>query len=297
MMRVMSPADRPPPPAPTTERPIAVVGATGEQGGAVARRLLSQGVPVRALVRDPAAEKARALADRGADLARADLTDDASLRAAFTGVAAAFAMASPTPEAGAEGEIEHGRAMAEAAAAADVPHVVYSSVGGVERHTGIPHFESKHLVEERLLELGMPTTFVRPVFFMDNFSRFMPPTEEDDTLVLRLPMPGDVPLQVIASADVAVVAVVALLDPGRIPGGALEIAGDELTGVQMATAYGERRGRPARFESLPAEVLDDDQRAMFEWFSHPPAYQADFAATRRLHPQVLTFDQWLERTP
>lgn len=114
--------------------------------------------------------------------------------------------------------------------------------------------------------------------------------------MLRLAMPGDVPLQMIASADVAAVAALARLAPERIPGGAIEIGGDELTGEQMAAAFGERRGLPARFAPLPADVLDDDQRAMFEWFSRPPAYQADFAATRRLHPQVMTFDEWLETT-
>jgi uncharacterized protein YbjT (DUF2867 family) len=262
----------------------------------VARSLLSQGAPVRALVRDPEADGARALADLGAALTTADLEDQASLRAAFTDVAAVFAMASPTAERGADGEAEHGMAIADAALASGVPHVVYSSVGGAERHTGIPHFESKHRIEDHLLQLSVPTTFVRPVFFMDNFVRFMPPTLEDGTLVLGLPMPGDIALQVIAAADVAAVAALALLAPDRIPGGAIEIAGDELTGERMAAAFGERRGLPARFESLPADALDDDQRAMFAWFSHPPAYQADLAATQRLHPQVMTFDQWLKTT-
>jgi len=278
----------------TVERSIAVVGATGEQGGGVARRLLSRGVAVRALVRDPQSDKARALADLGAVLTAGDLEKPAWLRAVFDGVDGVFAMASPTAERGADGEVEHGMAIAAAAAAAGVSHVVYSSVGGVERNTGIPHFESKHEIEQRLRELGVPTTFVRPVFFMDNFARFMPPTEEEGTLVLRLPMPGDVPLQMIAAADVAAIAVVALLEPERIPGGAIEIAGDELTGEQMAGAFGAQRGLPARFELLPLELLDDDQRAMFEWFSHPPAYQADFAATRQLYPQVASFAQWLQ---
>jgi uncharacterized protein YbjT (DUF2867 family) len=135
----MSSPRHPPAPHPTAERPIAVAGATGEQGGAVARDLLARRMPVRALV--------------------------------------------------------HNRAMARATADVNVPHAVYSSVGGVDRDTGIPHFESKREIERTLLELGVPTTFIRPTFFMDNFSRFMAPSQEDGTLVLRLPMPGDVPLQ------------------------------------------------------------------------------------------------------
>lgn len=289
----MSASERPSSPQPTRERPIAVAGATGEQGGAVARDLIARGVPVRALVRDPGADRARALAAAGAELHTADFADEASLRDAFTGTSAVFMMASPTPEGGVAEEAEHGRAMARAAADVGVAHVVYSSVGGVDRDTGIPHFESKRDVEQTLLGLGVPSTFIRPTFFMDNFSRFMAPREEDGTLVLRMPMPGDVPLQMIAVIDVAAGAVAALLDPDRVPDGAIELAGDELTGEQAATAFGARRGLPARYEALPTDALDDDNRAMFEWFATLPAYAADLTATRRLVPAAMTFADWL----
>lgn len=281
-------------PDPTPERPVAVVGATGQQGGAVARVLMAQGVPVRALVRDPEAEQAGQLADRGAELAVVDLDDRASVAAAFTGVSAVFAMASPTPDDGATGELAHGRVIADAAVTTGVENLVYSSVDGVDRNTGIPHFESKLEIERYLLELGVPTTFVRPVFFMDNFARFMPPSEEDGTVIVRMPMPGDVPLQMIAAADVAQVSAVALLEPDRIAGGAVEIAGDELTGEQIAAAYGDQRGLEGRYEALPTSVLDADSKAMFEWFAESPAYQGDFAATRELDPQVMSFAEWLE---
>lgn len=289
----MSTPERPDRPAPTAEHPIAVVGATGEQGGAVARTLLGKSVPVRALVRDPSSAKARALADAGAELVTADFEDQTSLNAAFRDAAGVFAMASPTPDGGVEAEEAHGRAIADAASAVAVGHVVYSSVDGVDRDTGIPHFESKRRIEAYLRELALPSTFVRPVFFMDNFARFMTPTEEDGAVIVRMPMPGDVPLQMIAAADVAAVAAVALLQPDRIAAGAVEIAGDELTGEQVAAAYGERRGLTGKYEAVPTDGLDEDSKAMFEWFAHVPAYQADFAATRRLHPQVLTFTEWL----
>lgn len=292
----MSPSGRPLLPTPSVEHPIAVVGATGEQGGAVARELLVRDVAVRALLRDPSAERARALDAAGAQLAEADFEDEASLREAFSGAAAVFAMASPTPDGGVEAEAEHGKAIARAAQAAGVANLVYSSVGGVERETGIPHFESKREIELLLLELGVPSTFIRPAFFMDNFARFMAPTQEDGSLVVRLPMPGDVPLQMIAVADVAAASVAALLAPSRVPDGAIEIAGDELTGQQVAAAYAEHRAMPARFEQLPTTGLDDDMRAMFEWFSNPPAYRADLALTRELVPGALRFAEWLRTT-
>ena len=283
----------------TTQRPIAVVGATGLQGGATARALLDANASIRALARHTDSDAARALRGLGADLVAADLDDPDSLRAAFTDVAAVFAMTTPGREQRADLEATQGHAIADAAAAADVPQVVYSSVGGAERHTGIPHFDSKRDVEEYLLAKGLSTTFVRPVFFMDNFAQFMTPAREDGTLVVRMPLPSGIPLQMIAAEDVGAANAAAVLDPERVPGGTVEVGGDELTGEQIAEAYQRRYGVPARYEPLPTEVLADnaDQRAMFEWFARLPAYQADFAATRALVPGAKTFGQWLETQP
>jgi uncharacterized protein YbjT (DUF2867 family) len=283
----------------TSRRPIAVIGATGLQGGATARALLGANATVRALVRRTDSDAARALTELGADLVAADLDDPESLRAAFTGVDAVFAMTTPGHDQRIDLEVTHGHAIADAAAAAGVPHVVYSSVGGAERHTGVPHFDSKGDVEEYLVGRGLSTTFVRPVFFMDNFALFTTPTVEDGTLVVRLPLPSGIPLQMITVEDIGAVAAAAALDPDRVAGGSIEIAGDELTGEQIAEAYQRRYGVPARYEPLPIEVLGDgtDQRAMFEWFAHLPAWQADFAATRALAPRTKTFEQWLVTQP
>ena len=274
---------------------IAVVGATGLQGGATVRALLRANAPVRALVRRTDSDAARALAELGADLVVVDLDDPEGLRAAFAGVDGVFAMTTPGYEQRIDLEVTHGHTIADAAAAAGVPHVIYSSVGGAERHTGIPHFESKRDIEEYLVARGLSTTFIRPVFFMDNFAQFMTPALQDGTLVVRIPLPPGIPLQMIAVEDIGEVAAAAALDPGRVAGGSMEIAGDELTGEQLAEAYQHRYGVPARYEPLPIEVLGDDadQRAMFEWFAHLPAFQADFAATKALAPRTKTFEQWL----
>lgn len=279
------------------DTPIAVVGATGLQGAATVRALLGANVPVRALVRRTGSAAARALTELGADTVVADLDDAESLRAAFTGVAGVFAMTTPGYEQRVDLETAHGHAIADAAVAAGVPHVVYSSVGGAERHTGIPHFDSKRDVEEYLVARGLPTTFVRPVFFMDNFTQFLAPASQDGTLVVRIPLPSGVPLQMIAVEDVGAIAAAVVLEPGRVDGRSVEIAGDELTGEQIAEAYQRRYDVPARYEPLPIEVLggDADQRAMFGWFARPPAFQADFAATKALAPRTKTFEQWLEQ--
>ena len=274
---------------------FAVVGATGQQGGATARSLLTAGARVRALVRDPTSASAQDLAGVGAQLVRAELEDAASLRAAFTDVDGVFAMTTMATERGTEGEVAYGTAIADAAADVGVPHVVYNSVGGAERHTGIPHFESKRRVEEHLESLGLATTFVRPVFFMDNFIRYSRPQLEDGTLVLRMPLPAGIPVQMIAADDVGTVSAAALLNPDIIGGKSIEIAGDELTGEQIASVFGDHAGRPARYEPVPLDFLteDPDQQAMFAWFADPPAYQADFAATRRIAPSVANLATWL----
>ncbi|WP_299957423.1 NmrA/HSCARG family protein [uncultured Modestobacter sp.] len=276
---------------------VAVVGATGQQGGATARALLDAGAQVRALVRDPDAAAAQALAARGVELARADLRDPESLRAALRGADRVFAMTTFADERGVDGEVEDGRALADAVAAAGAGHLVYSSVGGAERHTGVPHFESKRRVEEHIEALGLPATFLRPVFFMENLTG-QGPSVEDGTLVVRLPLPGDVPVQMVAVADIGAAAAATLLDPSRVPGGAIELAGDELTGDQVAQVFGAAAGLPARYEALPLAVLggDEDMTAMFTWFTQRPAYQGDLAGTRALVPGVHDLDGWLVDT-
>lgn len=276
---------------------IAVFAATGSQGGAVTDALLAQGATVRALVRDTTSNKAKALADRGVELTRIDVDDAPTLAAALNGVQAFWFMTTPPggmQNADTAGETAQGIALAEAAAAARVPHVVFSSVGGAERDSHVPHFDSKRLVEEHLAALGVPTTVVRPVFFMDNFHWFAP-TNEDGTLVLRLPFPDGISLQMIAARDIGTVAALALLDPDSVPA-EIEIAGDELTGSQIAAAFAERIGIPGRYEALPIAALDgqDDMQAMFRWFAEAPAYQADIAAVRRLVPNALQFSGWLD---
>jgi uncharacterized protein YbjT (DUF2867 family) len=279
----------------TFEGLVAVVGATGQQGGAAAWSLLNAGAQVRALVRDPGKRSAQALASAGAQLAIVDLEDPHTIRAALDGASRVFLMTTMASGRGTAGETADGIAVADAAEAVSVEHLVYSSVGGAERHTGIPHFESKRRVEEHIETLNLDATFVRPTFFYENLLQ-QPPTPEDGTIVVRLPLADDIPLQMVGVKDIGAVAAAVLLDPTRVPGGALEIAGDELTGSEIAAAFGRRAGLPARFEPLPIDAAgDEDLQAMFSWFAQPPSYQADRALTAELDPQVENLEQWLAR--
>ena len=193
-----------------------------------------------------------------------------------------------------EGETRQGVALADAAVEAAVPHVVYSSVGGAERDSGIPHFKSKRRVEEHLQKSGLPTTLVRPVAFMDNFT-FMGPSVENGEIVLRMPLPDGIPLQLVAVRDIGRISATFLLGAAEAPGGAIEIAGDERTGSQIAAAFGEHAGLPARYEALPLQVLGDDAdtQAMFRWFAETPAYQADIKAVKAIEPSAWDLPTWL----
>src|SRR2546423_1853781 len=236
----------------STARTIAVAGATGAQGGAVVDALLEHGASVRALVRSTGSERARNLANRGVELVQIDANDPASLTNALRDVDAFFFMTTPYGDSQStdiDGEIQQGVGFADAAAAAQGPHGGFSSVGGAERNSGVPHFESKRRVEEHLLGRGVSATIVRPAFFMDNFLS-MAPTVEGDELVVRLAVPDGIKLQMIAARDIGVVAAAALLDPAAVPA-TIEIAGDELAGSEIPAIFGAHGGFAARDEAGP----------------------------------------------
>ncbi len=151
----------------STKRSVLVTGATGQQGGAVARALLSRGHRVKALTRKPDSAAARQLMAAGADLVTGDLGDAASVLKAASGVGTMFLMGN-SYEAGTEEETRQGIIAAEAAKSAGVGHLIYSSVADANKKTGIPHFESKYLVEKHVAGLGIPYTISAPVAFMEN---------------------------------------------------------------------------------------------------------------------------------
>src|SRR5699024_3000433 len=205
-----------------------VFAATGKQGGAVAEALLERGKKVRALVRRPDSEPASALAARGAEVVVADVDRPETLVPAMRGVDALWFMTTMTPELGAAAEPPMGRALADAAVDAGVARIVFSSVGGADRDSGVPHFDSKWEVEQHLAGLDLDVTVIRPVFFMDNLPSMADLDEEE--VVLRMPLPDGIPLQMIAVSDIGRIAATLLTDPSATSGGAVEIAGDELTG-------------------------------------------------------------------
>jgi uncharacterized protein YbjT (DUF2867 family) len=283
---------------------ILVTGATGQQGGAVARRLLDAGRSIRVLTRDPA--KAQPLAERGAEVVRGDMTDPASLERALDGVWGVYAMTTPF-EGGTETDVEQGKTMADAASSAAVERYVLSSVIGATDATGIPHIESKGAVEEHLRVTGMSSTILRPVWFMENLlAPWMWPAVRDGTFAL--PLLPETRLQMVAVGDVGAYAAAAFLRPEEFDGAVIPLASDERTGADLAAALTHRLGHEVRFEAVPLEDLDEtlargfgpefgrDLAAMYRWFNTEDFPRVDISATERRWGVPLTrFESWLDR--
>ncbi|MFC9219223.1 NmrA/HSCARG family protein [Streptomyces hygroscopicus] len=277
---------------------IAVFGATGQQGGAVVDALLDHKATVRALVRNPQSDRAQALAARGVELAAVRTDDPASLTAALVRVEGFYFM---TPEANSleevETEIRIGTALVDAAVEAAVPHVVFNSVFGADRERGVPHHDSKHLIEEHLRKSGLRASMVRATAFMENFASVLAPSLEHGEIVLRMPLPEDATLKMISVRDIGRVAAALLLDIAEAPGGAVELVGDELTGPQIAAAFGARAGLPARYEALPLSVLPNDlEKVMFREFAEAGKYPSDLAVVRAIEPATLDLAEWIRST-
>jgi uncharacterized protein YbjT (DUF2867 family) len=281
----------------STERLIAVAGATGRQGGAVARKLAAAGRwRVRGTSRTPDSPPSRALRDLGVEMVMADFDDRASMARALAGAYGAFSVQNSWT-ARIEGEIRQGRIMADAAKAAGVQHLVYSSVGGAERNTGIPHFDSKWQIERYIASLGLPATVLRPVWFMENLTN---PDVRSAILggTFTMALRPETRLQMIAVEDIGAFAAMAFDRPGEFIGKALEIAGDELTMLETAAAFSRILGRPVGFVEMPIERVrqaSEDYAIMLEWFARA-GYKADISALRAMHPGLMTFEQWLRKT-
>ncbi|MFI6483921.1 NmrA/HSCARG family protein [Nonomuraea sp. NPDC050663] len=283
-------------------KPVLVIGATGQQGGAAARQLLRRDKPVRAFVRDPEAPAARALREAGASLVRGDLDDTESVRAALDGASGVFlALTMMTgPRITAEGvaaEERRGKLVVDLAAQSGVDHLVYSSLAGVDEPTGIPYYESKGRIEAHIRASGLRFTMVRPGSFMENFTTLTRPVVTGDEIVVNLAIRPTKPMNLIAVDDIGVFAARALTFSTEYAGESIELAGDRLTGEQIAEAFGRATGLPARFQQVPIERLrafDPEVARTFEWMDTRETPPPDIDGLRALHPGLLTLETWLK---
>ncbi|KII85952.1 hypothetical protein PLICRDRAFT_115222 [Plicaturopsis crispa FD-325 SS-3] len=278
-------------------RKVLVVGATGKQGGAVIDELLaSKKVAPRALTRSPESASATALAGKGVDVVKGSFGDPNSLLKALSGVSSAFLVTEAVAE-GAAGEVKQGKVFVDVAKEAKLPHLVYTSVEGAERKTGVPHFESKFEIEEYIRASGISHTILRPVAFYENF----PPRSGLQSFfgfgLFNAALWGK-KLQLVSVKDIGWFAARALEDPDKYKGRIIKLAGDELSVPELQDKYAAVQGfRPwrAHLPPIALRMLPYDMRMMFGWF-YTGGYQADIPALRKEHPGLLNFEQWLRES-
>lgn len=271
-----------------------VAGVTGRQGGNLARLLVKRGHRVRGLTRKPDAPAAAALKPLGIEVHAGDLEDRRSVELAARGCDAAYIVATPF-EKGTEYETRTATTAMDAARAAGVPYIVYSSVSDADRHTGIPHFDSKALAERHLEGLGVDYAIVAPVFFMDNLT--MPWMAAGLTNgILAMGLPENRKLQGVSVKDIAGFSALVLEKRDLFRGKRVNIAGDELTPSEMASQLSEVIGKRIAFQEVPLDQVrkqSEDSAKMFEWFIRV-GYSADVPKLRKDYPQVgwQTFRDW-----
>src|SRR5260221_941057 len=272
---------------------IAVTGAAGNQGGAVARRMVAEGWRVRALTRNPSKPAAQALAAQGAELMAGNMDQPEELAAAFQGADAVLSIQNDRlPNVGIEGMVRQGHAVLDAAKAAGVRHFIFSSVSGVDRGAGQKRFEVKYQVEQYVQASGVPYTVLRLVTFMDNLNRSRP-----TILSGTLPSIGlrpDKALLMVALEDVGGFTALILARPQEYLGRSVELAGDQLTEAQMAETLTRVIGRPVQLVAPQAsgQPVTEEQLA-FNRFLNSEGYTADIPALRRAFPQLLTLERYL----
>ena len=304
-------------------RIIAVVGATGLQGGGLVRAILdapTAGFTVRALTRHPLAERAMALAARGVEVVATDLDDAASVERAFAGAYGAFCVTNFWEHFSPDRELRQAAAMAQAARRTGLQHVLWSTLEDTRRFMPpgddrmptlmgrykVPHFDGKGEANAAFTERGIPATFLLTSFYWDNLITFGmgPRRAADGVLELALPL-GDGKLPGIASEDIGRCAF-ALFEQGPASiGRTVGIAGEHLTGAEMATALTAMLARPVRYSDVPLNVyrrLDiqgsEELANMFQFkreFSDLFRAARDVERTRRLNPALQSFGTWLSR--
>jgi uncharacterized protein YbjT (DUF2867 family) len=305
----------------TEKKIIAVVGATGAQGGGLVRAIQSDpsgGFTARALTRDVNSDKAKALADLGAEVIAADVDDGESLKRAFEGAHGAYCVTFFWAHFSPEKEQAEARAMAQAAKHARLKHVIWSTLEDTRQWVPlhddrmptlmgrykVPHFDAKGEANPFFTDLGLPVTFLLTSFYWDNFISFGmgPKKGPDGTLAITLPM-GDKKLPGIASEDIGGCAYGIFKRGSEFVGKTVGVAGEHLTGAQMAAALGRALDREVRYNAVSPEVYRgfgfpgaEDLGNMFQFKRDFEEYYCgvrDLAVARSLNPALQTFDQWL----
>jgi len=300
---------------------IAVAGATGAQGGGVTRAILADpngGFAVRALTRNPNSDKAKALARAGAEVVAAKVDDAASVKKAFKGAHAAYCVTFFWEHLSTEKEKAQAYNMAAAAKAAGLKHVIWSTFEDTRKSIPlsddrmptlqgkykVPHFDSKAEANPYFIEAGLPVTFLLTSFYWDNLIHFGmgPKKGPDGKLAFTLPM-ADKKLPGIAASDIGACAYGIFKRGEEFIGKTVGVAGEHLTGAQMAAELAKALGKPVAYQAVTPAVYRsfgfpgaDDMGNMFQFkvdFESLYCGNRPLALSRELNPKLQTFAQWL----
>jgi uncharacterized protein YbjT (DUF2867 family) len=279
------------------DKVILVTGATGKQGGSVARHLLRSGVRVRALTRNPSSEAAQRLASLGAELVAGSLNDRPALDRAVSGVYGVFSVQNYwEPGVGYEGEVRQGKNLADSAQQAGVRHFVQSSMATATSFDGVEHFASKQAIERYIAQLGLPSTSIGTVYFMDNL--LDPKMGGSMTFpVLQGALKAHTPFHLMAADDIGAIATIVFQQPARFIGTKINVAGDVLTVQQMKAIYRQSTGKRPRPFAIPLwmlRLMNQEFAAQLAWHNQVGwSFGPDEA--RRVYPELTTFAQFLQQ--
>jgi uncharacterized protein YbjT (DUF2867 family) len=281
------------------DRTIVVTGATGLQGGAVTRRLLTNGWRVRALTRNTKSEKARALSDLGAEVVQGNMAESESLAPVFEDAYGVFSVQNPVIS-GVEGEIKQGKNVAEAAKKAGVQYLIYGSAGTGVKGTGVPSWESKLVIEDHMKSLGLPLTILRPMAFMELMTekKFFPAVST--WKVMPQLMGSSRKVVWLCTDDLGFIVAKAFAESSQFIGKELQLASDVKSIDECREIYREVLGKyPPRFP-MPVGMFErfgfvgKDLSIMWRWLREATIY-LDTDTARSIYPEALTVQAWLEK--
>ncbi len=284
---------------------ILVTGATGAQGGGVVRHLLKDGkFKVRCLTRQPESERARALAQAGAETVRGDLGNPESLQAAMKGCYGVFGVTNFWEHF--EKEAFHGKNLIDAVKEAGIEHFVFSTLPSAQKHSEgkleVPHFDLKARMEEYARSLNLPATYAHVAFYYENFLSFFPPKlQEDGSFMFGFPQ-GDTPLAAVSVEDVGGVVATIFERPGEFRDQTVGIVGDDQPCSQYAEIMSRVLGKKIIYRYIPREVFAkfgfpgaEDLSNMFEYNRlFIPNRLADLEQSLELYPEMQRFEPWVE---